>query len=143
MKAENGDKVKVDYTLKINKDEVVETSVGKVPLEFTIGEKSMIPGFEQGIIGMMIGELKTINIPSAEAYGPRQEKLVFEFDRSNAPESFEPQIGQQVQMHRPDGKTFFANVISTTEKGYNMDANHPLADKELVFDLILIEINKL
>ena len=131
MKAENGDKVKVDYTLKINKDEVVETSVGKIPLEFTIGEKSMIPGFEQGIIGMMIGESKTINIPSAEAYGPRQEKLVFEFDRSNAPESFEPQIGQQVQMHRPDGKTFFANVISTTEKDITWTQITPLPTKTL------------
>jgi len=143
MKAESGDKVKVDYTLKINNDEVVETSVGKMPLEFTIGEKCMIPEFEQGIVGMNIGESKTINIPSAEAYGPRQEKLIFEFDRSRAPESFEPQIGQQIQMHRPDGKTFYATVISTTEKGYNMDANHPLADKDLVFDLKLLEIEKL
>ena len=142
MKAKNGDRVKVNYTLKINKDEVVETSAGTVPLEFTVGEKSMIPGFEQGIIGMAIGESKTINVPSAEAYGPRKEDLQFNFDRSKAPESFEPQIGQQVQMHRADGKPCLVTVIGTTEKGYTMDANHPLADKDLIFDLELIEINK-
>ena len=142
MKAENGNKVKVNYTLKIN-NEVVETSVGSLPLEFTIGEKKMITGFEKGLVDMTIGESKTINIPSDEAYGPRKEDRIFEFDKSKAPESFDPQIGQQVQMHRPDGKNFAVTVLGRTDKGYSMDANHPLAGKDLTFDIELLEIDKL
>ncbi len=142
MKVENGSKVKVNYTLKINTDEIVETTVGNMPLEFTIGDKRMLSGFEQGVIGMAIGESKTISIPSAEAYGPREEHLVFEFDRSKAPQDFDPQIGKQVQMHRSDGKAIVATVIDTTEKGFKMDRNHPLAGKDLVFDLELLEIIK-
>ena len=141
MNAKDGDRVKVDYTLKINEDEVVETSVGKIPLEFTLGEKSLIPGFEKGVIGMSIGESKTIKVPCTEAYGPRKEELLFEFDKSRAPQSFDPQIGQQIQMHRADGKAFSVTVIGKTEKGYHMDGNHPLAGKDLIFDLKLLEIN--
>lgn len=140
MKAKKEDKVKVHYTLKLGNDEVVESSVGVKPLEFTIGEGKMIPGFENGIIGMTSGQSKTINIPSGKAYGPHDEKKVFEFDKSRMPKGFEPQIGQTVQLHRPDGKPFPVTVIGFTEKGFKMDANHPLAGKDLTFDLELVKI---
>ncbi len=141
MKAKKEDKVKVHYTLKLGNDEVVESSVGVKPLEFTIGEGKMIPGFENGIIGMASGASKTINIPSKEAYGLHDEKKVFEFDKSRMPKDFEPQIGQTVQLHRPDGKSFAVTILDITEKGFKMDANHPLAGKDLTFDLELVEIS--
>jgi peptidylprolyl isomerase len=140
MKADNGNRVKVNYTLKSSKGELIETTSDSDPLEFTLGEKKMIPGFEQGVLGMEPGESRTISIPAAEAYGLRDERLVFEFDRKRAPESFDPCIGQQIRMNRPDGKSFTVTVMNRTEKGYMMDANHPLAGEDLTFDLQLMEI---
>ena len=140
MQAKKGDKVKVHYTLKLNGDEIVESSKDSLPLSFTIGEGQMIPGFENGVIGMAPGETKTINIPCAEGYGERDEKLVFTFDKNRAPADFDPQIGQTIKMHRPDGKSFAVTVLERTETGFLMDGNHPMAGKDLTFELELIEI---
>jgi peptidylprolyl isomerase len=142
MPAKKGDKVKVHYTLKDINGNVVESSVNSMPIEFTIGEGRVIAGFEKNIIGMEPKDAKTVTMPPDDAYGPRNEKKVFEFDKKNAPGDFEPQIGQSIQMHRPDGKSFVVTVLSRTDKGFMMDANHPLAGKELIFDLELIEILK-
>jgi peptidylprolyl isomerase len=89
---------------------------------------------------MAPGETKTIHIPAEEAYGPRDENKVFDFDRSRAPEGFEPEIGQMVQMYRPDGKSIIVTVVDITDEYFKMDANHPLAGKDLTFDLELVEI---
>ncbi len=140
MPAKQGDKVKVHYTLKDTKGQVVETSVNSSPIEFTIGEGKIIQGFEKNVLGMEPKDTKSITIPPEEAYGSHDEKMVFEFDKKNAPGDFDPQIGQTVQMHRPDGKTFTVTVAGRTENGFMMDANHPLAGKELQFDLELVEI---
>lgn len=142
MQAKHGDKVKVHYTLKDSTGQVVESSTKTLPLEFIIGEGMVIPGFEKAIVGMAKDETKTITIPPEEAYGPHDEKKVFEFSRKNAPGDFDPRIGHIVKMHRPDGKVVQVTVIGQTEKGFMMDANHPLAGKELVFDLKLVEIVK-
>lgn len=142
MPAKKGDKVKVHYTLKDIKGDVVESSVNSIPIEFTIGEGKVITGFEKNIIGMEPNDRKTVTIPPEDAYGLREEKKVFEYDKKNAPGDFEPQIGQSIQMHRPDGKSFVVTVLSRTDKGFMMDANHPLAGKELIFDLELVEIVK-
>ena len=140
MQAKEGDRVRIHYTLMFDNEEVIESSVGSVPLEFTIGEGKMIPGLENGVIGMRPGETKRIFVPSEEAYGPYDENMVFEFSRDRAPEGFEPYIGQRVQMYRPDGKPFIVTVIDITEDTFKMDANHPLAGKDLIFDLELLEI---
>lgn len=140
MQAKNGDKVKVHYTLKLDDGKVVESSAGAMPLEFNVGKGEMIAGFENGVIGMSAGESKTITIPVEQAYGHRNENMVFEFSRERAPEGFEPQVGQLVRMHKPDGKSFTVTIIDIAEKGFKMDANHPLAGKDLVFDLELVEI---
>ena len=140
MQAKKGDKVKVHYTLKAESGEVIESSAATVPMEFTIGEGKVIPGFENGVIGMKSGDSKTINVPTDEAYGQREEKKIFEFSKERAPQGFEPKIGQVVQMHAPDGTSFPVTVTGFTENGFQMDANHPLAGKNLVFDLTLIEI---
>lgn len=142
MQAKKGDRVKVHYTLKDSKGEIVESSRKTQPIEFTIGEGDVIPGFEKGIIGLAITETRTVVISPEDAYGPHDEKKVFEFARKNAPGDFDPQIGQSIKMHRPDGMAVVVTVVGRTEKGFMMDANHPLAGKELTFDLELLEIVK-
>ena len=142
MQAKNGDRVKVHYTLRDSKGDVIESSRETQPIEFTIGAGNIIPGFEKGIIGMGITETKTILISPEDAYGLHDEKKVFEYERKNAPGDFDPQIGHAVKMHRPDGNAVVVTVVGRTEKGFMMDANHPLAGKELTFDLELLEIVK-
>jgi peptidylprolyl isomerase len=140
MQAKSGDKVKVHYTLKDSKGEVVESSRDTQPIEFTLGNGDVIPGFEKVIIGMTAAEQKTVTIPPEDAYGHHDEKKVFEFARKNAPGDFDPQIGRSIKMHRPNGKEVLVTVVGRTEKGFMMDANHPLAGKELTFELELVEI---
>lgn len=142
MAAQQGDRVRVHYTLKDAQGKVVESSRDSIPIEFVIGEGKVIRGFERNVEGMEPGSTSTVTIPPEDGYGLRDEKRIFEFSRMNAPRDFDPQIGQTVQMHRPDGKSVVVTVLSRTEKGYMMDANHPLAGKELVFDLELVEIVK-
>ena len=142
MKAKSGDTVKVHYTLKDIKGNEVESSSKSDPIEFKIGEGKTIPGFDKGVTGMTVNESKTITINPEDAYGPHDKNKIFEFEKKNAPEDFSPQIGQPIQMHRPEGKSFVVTVIGKTEKGFMMDANHPLAGKELIFDLTLVEIVK-
>ena len=140
MHAKQGDKVKVHYTLKDAKGNVVETSKELFPMEFIVGEGKMIPGFEKGVIGMKTDENKTISISPEDAYGLRDEKKIFEFERKNAPSDFDPRVGDTVKMHRTDGKSVPVTILAVTEKGFMMDANHPLAGKELIFELELVEI---
>jgi len=140
MPAKDGDKVKVHYTLKDANGEIVESSIKSLPLEFTIGEGKVIPGFEKAVKGMKLNENKSIEIAPEDAYGQHDEKKVFDYDSSKAPQDFNPQIGQTIQLHRPDGNSFTVTVLGETEKGFKMDANHPLAGKKLNFDLELVEI---
>jgi len=142
VQVKQGDKVKVHYTLKDAEGNVVETSKDIFPIEFKIGEGKMIAGFENGVIGMKQAENKTISIAPENAYGLRDEKKIFEFERKNAPSDFDPRVGDTVKMHRPDGKPVAVTILAVTEKGFMMDANHPLAGKELIFDLELVEIVK-
>ena len=142
MKAKSGDAVKVHYTLKDIKGNEVESSLKTAPIEFTIGEGKTIPGFDKGVTGMTVNEKKTITIPPEDAYGPHDKEKIFEYDKNNAPPEFDPQIGQSIQMHKPDGKALVVTILEKTPKGYMMDANHPLAGKELIFDLELVEIVK-
>jgi peptidylprolyl isomerase len=140
MPAKTGDKVKVHYTLKDAKGTVVESSRDSMPIEFEIGKGTVILGFEENITGMSPSEKKTVVIPPDHAYGARDEKKIFEYSRKQAPGEFDPRIGDSVQLHWPDGKKFPVTVIGKSDKSFTMDANHPLAGKELTFDLELLEI---
>lgn len=140
MPVKNGDTVKVHYILKDADGEIVESSADTSPVEFKLGEGNMIPGFEKAVLGMELNEKKTVEIAPEDAYGPRDDKKIFDFDRSKAPEDFNPQVGQTIQMHRPDGQSFAVTVLGETDKGFRLDANHPLAGKVLNFDIELIEI---
>ncbi|TNF52585.1 peptidylprolyl isomerase [bacterium] len=135
-----GDTVKVHYTLKNERGEVLESSKETMPLEFIIGEGNVVPGFEKGIIGMKSGESRTITVPEEDGYGSYEERKVFEFPKERAPSDFDPSLGQSVQLHAPDGTKFSVTVIGKTDKAFKMDANHPMAGKTLVFDVELVEL---
>jgi peptidylprolyl isomerase len=135
-----GDTVRVHYTGKLEDGTVFDTSEDGASMEFKVGAGELLKAFEQGVIGMAIGEKKTILIPMEEAYGPRKEEMVFEFDRARAPENFEAEIGQQLQMYRADGKPVNLTVVGKSEKSFTMDCNHSLAGKDLIFDVRLEEI---
>ncbi len=135
-----GDTVKVHYTGRLEGGEIFDTSREREPLEFTTGQGAMIPGFENGVLGMTPGESKTITIPAAEAYGPHRPDLVASFNRAQFPAGLEPEVGQQLQLNGQDGRQFVVQVIAVDETSVKLDANHPLAGKDLTFDLELVEI---
>ncbi len=138
--AKLGDIVKVHYTGKLEDGTVFDTSADRDPLQFKIGEGQIIPGFEQAVVGMNPGESKTIKVPRDEAYGPRREELVAVVDRNQLPAGFIPEVGQQLQSRQPDGQTIVVTVIDVSESSVTVDANHPLAGKDLTFDIQLVEI---
>jgi len=138
--AKKGDTVRVHYTGKLEDGTVFDTSEDGASMEFKVGSGELLKAFEKAVIGMSIGDKKTIKIPMEDAYGPRKEEMVFEYDRARAPENFDAEIGQQLQMYRADGKPVNITVIAKSEKSFTMDCNHALAGKDLIFDVRLEEI---
>lgn len=139
-KAENGDTVKVHYTGTLEDGTVFDTSTGREPLEFTLGQGRLIPGFEQAVIGMKIGDLKTINIPADQAYGPYRDDLIIVTERGQLPEGIDLEVGQQLQMTQDSGEVVNVIISAISETTITIDANHPLAGKDLTFEIELIEI---
>lgn len=135
---EQGKKVKVHYTGRLDEDNIFDSSVGREPLEFVVGEGTLIPGFENGVIGMSQGEKKTIELSVDEAYGPLREELISDVPKENLPEGV--QVGQSLQAMTEQGPI---NVVVTeiNETTAKVDANHPLAGKNLIFDLEIVEVN--
>lgn len=138
--AEDGNTVKVHYTGKFEDGTVFDTSADRGPLEFTIGSGQLILGLEQTVIGMSHGESKTVNIPADEAYGQHNAEMLTEVNRSQFPADLNPEVGQQLQLNPPDGQTVMFTVASVSESTVTLDANHPLAGKDLIFDIQLVEI---
>lgn len=135
-----GDTIRIHYTGKFEDGTVFDSSEGREPLEFTVGEGKIIPGVEQGVIGMVLGESKSITVPLELGYGPYMKEMVFELGREKVPENFNPEIGRQVQMHRADGLPIVVTVIGIFENHFLIDCNHPLAGKTLIFETSLLEI---
>ena len=138
--AKNGDTVRIHYTGKLEDGTVFDTSDGRDPLEFTLGDGQVIPGFEEGVLGMSSGDSKTVTIPSENAYGPRREEMVSTVNRDQFPPDITPEVGQQLQMQRPDGERMRVTVVEVSEETVTFDANHPLAGKNLTFEISLTEI---
>ncbi|MBO8167261.1 MAG: peptidylprolyl isomerase [Kosmotoga sp.] len=139
-KVEKGNTVRVHYTGKFENGEIFDTSVNRTPLEFIVGNGQVIKGFAEAVIGMKIGEKKTVNIPFEEAYGPHMDELVFTFEKQSLPENLNPEIGQKLQLVTGDGKRVNVTIIAVSETDITLDANHPLAGKNLVFEIELVEI---
>jgi len=138
--AKTGDTVKVHYTGKLTNGEIFDTSKDREPLQFTLGEKQVIAGFEQGVEGMTVGDVKEVSINSENAYGSRRDDMVFEIANDNIPPDVNPQVGQTLTMSNPDGQQFNVLVHKIGDNSIFLDANHPLAGKDLVFDVELVDI---
>jgi peptidylprolyl isomerase len=135
-----GDTVTVHYTGKLTDGTVFDTSHDRHPLRFTLGKGQLIPGFEKAVVGMAKGDKKTVMIPFAEAYGPRQGQAVVEMERKNLPENFTPAVGQRLELTQEDDSTVLVTVMAVTDDSITVDANHPLAGKDLTFDIELMDI---
>lgn len=138
--AKVNDTVKVHYTGHLCDGTVFDSSFNREPLEFTIGQKMVIPGFEKEVIGMTVGDTKTVSITSADAYGPYLEDLVGSIKRTQIPPNIDLQVGDVLQMHTPDGGHMSVLVKALTDETVTLDANHPLAGKDLAFEINLLEI---
>jgi peptidylprolyl isomerase len=140
-KVKEGDTVKVHYTGKLTDDGTVfDSSREREPLEFTLGEGKLIPGFENAVVGMEEGDSTTVDLASEDAYGERREDLELEVSKSDLPENIDPQVGMQLQMQQQeDGQTIPVQITAVEDEYVKLDANHPLAGKDLTFDIKLIE----
>jgi peptidylprolyl isomerase len=137
--AKSGETVKVDYTLTVD-GKVYDTSVGKTPFEFTLGTGAVIPGFENAVLGMKVGESKTVTIASADAYGPRDESNIFTIQPTQLPTTITPTVGMTLMSQNSDGSTISYVVTAIDDSGITIDGNSPLAGKDLTFEIKLIEI---
>ena len=138
--AQPGNTVRVHYTGRLDDGSVFDSSEGGEPLEFTIGQGQMIPGFEQGVVGMELGESRTVTIAADQAYGVYQPQGVIEVDRSEIPPTIQLEVGLQLQATGPDGRPAQLTVIELSEDKVKMDGNHPLAGKDLTFEIEVIGI---
>ncbi|NQT47672.1 MAG: peptidylprolyl isomerase [Chloroflexi bacterium] len=139
--AKEGDTVKVHYTGRLDDGSVFDTSAKGDPLQFTIGMRQMIPGFEEAVVGMNPGDSRAVTIPPDKAYGSHHAQMVLEADRKEFPEHVNLQIGRTIRIgQQAGGPTLEFRVMALSEASVTLDANHPLAGKELTFDIHLIEI---
>jgi FKBP-type peptidyl-prolyl cis-trans isomerase 2 len=136
----SGDKVKVHYHGRLTNGETFDSSEGRAPLEFEVGSGMVIKGFDDGVTGMAIGEKKTINIPVDEAYGPKNEEMLIEMPKDRFPKDMEIEVGIPLAMSNGSGQNFQVVVIEVKDDAVVLDANHPLAGQDLIFDLELVEI---
>ena len=136
----SGDVVKVHYTGKLANGEQFDSSIGKDPLEFTVGAGQMIAGFDAALPGMKVGDKKTINIVAKDGYGETDETAIIEFPKENVPADMKLEIGQQLTLSDQQGQPFPVVVKEVKDDIVILDANHFLAGKELVFDIELVEI---
>ncbi len=139
--AKKGDKVKVHYTGRLNDGSEFDSSKDRDPLEFEIGSQQVIPGFENAVLGLKTGESVTVNIPSDDAYGPRVDEMVLKIEKEKLPPDFNPELGQQFQLPQQNGQNVVVTVTGITDTQIELDANHPLAGKDLTFDIQLVEIS--
>lgn len=138
--AKNGDTVKVAYTGKLDDGSVFDTTNEGEPIEFTIGQGQVLPAFEEAVVGMDSGDSKTIMIPPDEAYGDRSDELILTMDRDQVPFDREPEVGKMYRLVQKDGRSFPVTVANVSEETIVFDANHPLAGKDLTFDIQLVQI---
>jgi FKBP-type peptidyl-prolyl cis-trans isomerase 2 len=136
-----GDTVKVHYHGRLTDGTTFDSSEGREPLEFKVGSGQVIKGFDSGVTGMQVGEKKTIEIPVTEAYGPKDENMVVQFPKANFPEDLNPEVGMQLNMTNGSGQVIPVVITEVAEDNVVLDANHPLAGEDLIFDIEVVEIS--
>ncbi len=140
MQVKTGDVVRVHYTGTLLDGSQFDSSVGRNPLEFTVGAGQMIAGFDAGVLGMAVGEKKTLQIDPDHGYGQSNPEAVIEFPRTNVPEGMELEIGMQLNLQNEYGQPVPVVIMEIREDVVVMDANHSLAGKDLIFEVELVEI---
>ncbi|QDZ10152.1 FKBP-type peptidyl-prolyl cis-trans isomerase [Devosia ginsengisoli] len=138
--AKMGDVVRINYTGRLTNGTQFDSSAGKEPLEFTIGLGQVIKGLEAHVAGMEPGNKSTVTIPCAEAYGPHRAEAIQTLDRAKVPSGIDVRPGTQLQARTADGGVLPITVVEVDEQSVKVDANHPLAGQDLVFDVELVEI---
>ena len=141
QQVKEGDVVKVHYTGKLTSGEQFDSSVGREPLEFTVGAGQMIKGFDAAMPGMSLGEKKTINIAPEDAYGPRSEEAIIQFPKENVPADMQLEPGMTLTLSNQMGQPVPVIVVEVQQDVIILDANHFLAGQELIFDIELVEIS--
>jgi FKBP-type peptidyl-prolyl cis-trans isomerase 2 len=135
------DTIKVHYTGKLTESgQVFDSSLEREPLEFTLGQGMLIPGFEKGVIDMKVNEKKTIEIPKDEAYGDKQDQLFQKVSKEQLPEEIKPEVGMGLVSKNPDGTERQLRVAAVNDDHIIVDANHPLAGQDLTFEVEVMEI---
>ena len=138
--AKKGDKVSVHYTGKLTDGTVFDSSEGREPLSFELGAGQMIAGFDAGVNEMAVGDKKTIEIPSSEAYGEKREDLIFDVPKNQLPEELDPQVGVKLWAQTASGQPAQVEIVEVKDEAVVIDSNHELAGKDLIFDVELVSI---
>jgi peptidylprolyl isomerase len=138
--AKSGDTVKIHYTGTLDDGSEFDSSVGREPLEFSLGAGQVIAGFDSAVDGMTVGENKTVTIPAGEAYGERHEQMIQQVPKSSLPDDMKPEVGTQLQSQSPDGQIMNFVVSEISDDTVTVDGNHPLAGQALTFAIELVSI---
>ena len=136
-----GDTVKVHYEGRLTDGTPFDSSEGREPLEFEVGSGMVIKGFDEGVIGMEVGDKRTLEIPPEEAYGDKNDEMLVEFPKQQFPEDMKPEVGMQLNMTNGDGQVIPVMIAEIKAESVILDANHPLAGEALVFNVELVEIS--
>ncbi len=135
-----GDTIKVHYHGTLADGSIFDSSTGRDPLEFEVGGGMVIEGFDNGVLGMAVGDKRTVDIPAEQAYGPKNDDMVMEFPIDRFPTDMVPEVGMQLNMSNNEGEQFPVVIVEVSDEFVLLDANHPLAGKDLIFDLELVSI---
>jgi len=141
QQVKSGDKVKVHYHGKLRNGQTFDSSEGREPLEFTVGGGQVIKGFDNGVMGMQVGEKKTVEIAVQDAYGEKDQNAIFEFPKEQFPPEMQPEAGMQLMMNNGAGQQFPVTITEVREDTVVLDANHQLAGEDLIFDIELVSID--
>lgn len=139
-KAKEGDRVKVHYSGFLEDGTIFDSSLKREPLEFTLGTGMVIPGFERAILGMGVGDDKTVQIEAADGYGTYNSELIAEVPLSMLPQDINPEVGLQLNVRTRDGKQKIVSIAEVKDESLVLDANHVLAGKDLIFEIKLVDI---
>lgn len=140
MAQEAGARVRVHYRGTLDDGTEFDSSAGREPLEFQLGDGQVIPGFDDAVEGMAVGDNKSVRIEAEDAYGQRHEQLVQDIPRSALPDDVVPEKGMTLQSQSPEGQTMLLTVTEVAAESITVDANHPLAGMALSFDIELVAI---
>lgn len=138
--ASKGDAVKVHYTGRLQNGTVFDSSANREPLSFVLGDGNMIKGFDAAVHGMSIGQEITVTIPCAEAYGEKREDMMLDIPMEQVPPHIQPELGMELTLQNQMGQPVPVKVVFVDEVKITLDANHPLAGEDLIFDITLVEI---